>query len=104
MKQNNYTVEATDTFQGTLGIRVSEGSDVVWAAYVFPILNPEIEEMDWAVDTYIGTQEVDYFVRDLNDGDFNVVKFREAILRWLGAPTFDLPVLTASLEKETFVA
>ena len=102
MTTKNYIVEATDTFQGTLGLRVFEGEDVIWAAYVFPVLSPKTEKVEWAADAYIGTQEVDYFIADLEvDGVKNSTLAKE-IIDYLGEPTFDLPVLLAKLTPKHF--
>ena len=99
-------IEATDTFRGTMGVKVSTDSDVVWAGYVFPMLNPDSGSVEWAVDSYVGTQELDYFLKDLkarNGFEKKSPALAKAVLGFLGAPTFDVPALVDSL-GETEVA
>jgi hypothetical protein len=101
--KSKLSIVATDTFRGTLGVKVSDDNSVVWAGYVFPTLNPDSGVQEWAVDAYVGTQELDYFVKDLEVRDSHKGKSSEiaaAVLDFLGAPTFDLGTLADELQKK----
>lgn len=106
MAKKTVKIEATDTFRGTMGVKVSCGTEIVWAGYVFPLLNPESSEVEWAVDTYVGTQELDYFLKNLEvrEGFKGMEKnLRSEVTKFLGVPTFDMGEKQASLETKTLV-
>ena len=103
MGKREMTIETTDTFQGTLGVRVSVGKKVLWAGYVFPLYSKATDKIEWAVDAYIGTQEFDYFVNVL-EVDENYKDLEETVRRevelYLGPPTFDIPARHEELSVE----
>jgi hypothetical protein len=94
-------IETTDTFRGTLGVRASKGEKIVWAGYVFPLLNPKTGEQDWAVDAYVGTMEPECFLNEIEVTE-EKDKVISSLKDYLGSPTFDVVDLQEKLQSREF--
>lgn len=105
-EEQQIKLEVTDTFRGTLGVRVSSGDEVLWAGFVFPALNPKNGKQEWAVDAYVGTMEPEYFISELEvrgNKKLSEVVYKN-LKEYLGSPTFDVAELREKLETKTVTA